>query len=122
MKILAQNLIKFVEDAQFQPISGAKALNVGSLVQVEYKIHDGDKERSQIYEGLIIAKQNRGLNQTVTMRRNVQGVGMEQIFFINSPKILSITLIQQSKVRRAKLFFARALSAKAIRLKLKRLI
>lgn len=118
--MLEQNLIKLFEKPNLRPISGMKQLSVGSLIKLEYNIQEGDKERMQTYEGLVIAKQNRGLNQTITMRRKIQGVGLEQIFPVNSPKIKSVTLISPSKVRRAKLFFTRALSAKATRLKLKR--
>lgn len=122
MKMLAQNLIKFIENPYLKSTCETKKLNVGSLVRLECKIQEGDKERTQMCEGLIIAKQNKGLNQTVTIRRKVDGIGVEQIFFVNSPKILCITQIQQSKVRRAKLFFTRNLSPKGVRLKLKRLI
>jgi large subunit ribosomal protein L19 len=92
-------------------------INVGDIIRVGYLIPEGNKERTQYYEGLIIAKNNRGLGQTFTLRRSVQGIGVEQIFFFHSPKIVSINKKQSSKVRRAKLYFIRNLRGKASRLK-----
>lgn len=94
-------------------------INVGDLLRIGYIIPEGDKERTQYYEGLIIAKQNRGLGKTFTMRRTVQGVGVEQIFLVNSPKIVSITKKQSYKIRRAKLYFLRDLIGKKTKLKTK---
>ena len=95
-------------------------VNVGDIIKIEYKIPEGDKERIQSYEGLVIAKQNKNLGKSFTLRRNVQGIGIEQVFLFHSPKIASITKKQASKVRRAKLYFIRKLSGKATRLKIKR--
>ena len=92
----------------------------GDIIQVNYSIPEGDKERIQIYEGLVIAKKNKNLGKSFTLRRNVQGVGIEQIFLFHSPKIASITTKQSSKVRRSKLYFIRSLSGKSTRLKIKR--
>jgi large subunit ribosomal protein L19 len=92
-------------------------INVGDIIRVGYLIPEGNKERTQYYEGLIIAKNNRGLGQTFTLRRSVQGIGVEQIFFFHSPKIVSINKKQSSKVRRAKLYFIRNLRGKASRLR-----
>ena len=94
-------------------------VNVGDIIRIGYKISEGEKERLQFYEGLVICKQNKGLGKSFTIRRNVQGIGVEQVFLFYSPKIVSITLKQASKVRRAKLYFLRELSGKATRLKVK---
>lgn len=94
-------------------------INIGDIIRVGYLIPEGNKERTQYYEGLIIAKNNRGLGQSFTLRRNVQGIGVEQVFFFHSPKIVSITKKQSSKVRRSKLYFIRNLTGKATRLKTK---
>jgi large subunit ribosomal protein L19 len=94
-----------------------KNLKIGEIVKIGYIIPEGDKERIQYYEGLIISKKNRGLGKTFTLRRSVQGIGVEQIFLQNSPKITSILRKQLSKVRRAKLYFIRELKGKATRLK-----
>jgi large subunit ribosomal protein L19 len=92
---------------------------IGDILRIGYLIPEGNKERTQYYEGLVIAKNNRGLGKSFTIRRNVQGIGVEQVFLFNSPKIMSITKKQSSKVRRAKLYFIRGLSGKATRLKAK---
>ena len=96
------------------------SIQTGDILRIGYKIPEGDKERIQFYEGLVIAKQNRSISQTFTLRRNVQGIGVEQIFLVHSPKIVSIVKKQESKVRRAKLYFMRSLQGKATRLKVKR--
>jgi large subunit ribosomal protein L19 len=84
-----------------------------------YLIPEGEKERIQMYEGLIISISNKGLGKSFTIRRTVQGIGVEQIFLANSPKIISIVKKQSSTVRRAKLYFLRFLSGKSTRLKRK---
>jgi large subunit ribosomal protein L19 len=114
----SKNLINIVEKKFIQ--NEKKTIAIGDIIKLGYKIPEGDKERIQFYEGIIISKQNRGLGKSFTLRRNVQGIGVEQIFLLNSPKIASIVKKQSSKVRRAKLYFIRKLSGKAIRLKIKR--
>jgi large subunit ribosomal protein L19 len=96
------------------------SVQIGDIIKLEYKIPDGDKERIQTYQGLVISKKNRGLGKSFTLRRNVQGIGVEQVFCVYSPKIAFITLKQASKIRRAKLYFIRKLQGKATRLKGKR--
>ncbi len=117
------DLIKHVESKFINPITitGSKTnqIEVGDIVRLGYLIPEGDKERTQYYEGLIISKSNRNLGKSFTLRRTVAGVGVEQIFLLHSPKIVSITKKQSSKVRRAKLYFIRSLSGKATRLKTK---
>jgi len=109
---------KFLKNAPYST-KGEELLRVGDIIRIGYTIQEGDKERIQYYEGLIIAQQNRGLGRTFTIRRVVQGIGVEQVFLLNSPKIVSITKKQISKVRRAKLYFIRGLSGKSTRLKRK---
>jgi large subunit ribosomal protein L19 len=119
---ISPNLIKLVEAKHFKKhlISNEESeLQIGDIVRIGYLIPEGGKDRTQYYEGLIIAKQNRGIGQSFTLRRTVQGIGVEQVFVTNSPKIVSITRKQASKVRRAKLYYLRALSGKATRLKAK---
>ena len=120
-KIESKNYIKWIEtkfiENSFVYKSLKEGLNVGDIVRIGYIIPEGDKERTQYYEGLIICKKNKGLGKTFTLRRTVQGIGGEQIFFLNSPKITSILKKQASKVRRAKLYFIRDLKGKATRLK-----
>jgi large subunit ribosomal protein L19 len=111
------DLIKLVE-AKFLK-NATEVVEVGDILRIGYIIPEGDKERTQYYEGVVIAKQNRGLGKSFTIRRSVQGIGVEQVFLVNSPKIVSITKKQSSKVRRAKLYYLRELSGKSTRLKVK---
>jgi len=118
------DFIKLIESKFLKPnqmISSTKntLLEIGDILRIGYTILEGGKERTQYYEGLVISKSNRGLGKSFTLRRSVQGVGVEQIFLLNSPKIVSITKKQSSKVRRAKLYFIRELTGKSTRLKQK---
>jgi len=92
-------------------------LRIGDNVKIGVKIIEGNKERVQSYEGTIIAKKNGGINTTITVRKILQGIGVERVFLIHSPKLDSITVLRSSKVRRAKLYYLRNLRGKASRLK-----
>jgi large subunit ribosomal protein L19 len=92
-------------------------LRIGDSVKVGVKIIEGNKERVQFYEGTIIARKNSSINTTITVRKTLQGIGIERIFLIHSPKIDSITVLRSSKVRRSKLYYLRNLKGKASRLK-----
>ena len=109
---------KFLRNKDYST-KGENIIRVGEIVKIGYTIQEGDKERVQYFEGLIIAQQNKGLNRTFTLRRIVQGIGVEQIFILNSPKITTVTKKQISKIRRSKLYFIRQLSGKSTRLKRK---
>jgi large subunit ribosomal protein L19 len=119
-KDLIQNLDVSTETKKKNSLSTKTQaeLKVGDLIQIGYRIPEGDKERIQFYEGLVISKKNRTLGKTFTIRRYVQSIGLEQIFLLHSPKISSLLIKQSSKIRKAKLYFIRGLSTKAIRLKL----
>ena len=93
------------------------SLRIGDNVKVGVKIIEGNKERVQSYEGTIIAKKNSSINTTITVRKTLQGIGIERIFLIHSPKIDSIQVLRSSKVRRSKLYYLRNLKGKASRLK-----
>lgn len=92
-------------------------MRIGDSVKIGVKIIEGNKERVQFYEGTILAKKNSSINTSITVRKILQGVGIERIFLIHSPKIDSIILIRSSKVRRSKLYYLRKLKGKASRLK-----
>jgi large subunit ribosomal protein L19 len=92
-------------------------LRIGDNVKIGVKIIEGNKERVQFYEGVIIAKKNSNINTTITVRKILQGIGIERIFLIHSPKVDSITVLRSSKVRRSKLYYLRNLRGKASRLK-----
>jgi large subunit ribosomal protein L19 len=92
-------------------------INIGDNVKIGVKIIEGNKERIQFYEGTVIAKKNSSINTTITVRKILQGIGVERIFLIHSPKVYSITVLYSSKVRRSKLYYLRNLKGKATRLK-----
>nr|YP_001019140.1 ribosomal protein L19 [Chlorokybus atmophyticus]ABM87961.1 ribosomal protein L19 [Chlorokybus atmophyticus]WKT05661.1 ribosomal protein L19 [Chlorokybus atmophyticus] len=92
-------------------------ISVGDYVKVGVLIQEGNKERVQPYEGTVIARHNAGSNTTITVRRIFQGIGVERIFLIHSPRVASIQIISRSKVRRAKLYYLRGRIGKGTRLK-----
>ena len=92
-------------------------IRIGDNVKIGVKIIEGNKERVQFYEGTVIAKKNSSINTTITVRKVLQGIGVERIFLIHSPKVDSITILRSSKVRRSKLYYLRNLKGKASRLK-----
>ena len=92
-------------------------LRIGDSVKIGVKIIEGNKERVQFYDGTIIAKKNSSINTTITVRKVLQGIGVERIFLIHSPKVDSIIVLKSAKVRRAKLYYLRNLQGKATRLK-----
>jgi large subunit ribosomal protein L19 len=92
-------------------------LRIGDNVKLGIKIIEGNRERTQFYEGTIIAKKNTSINTTITVRKTLQGIGVERIFLIHSPKVESIQVLRSSKVRRSKLYYLRSLKGKASRLK-----
>ena len=92
-------------------------IRIGDNVKVGVKIIEGNKERIQFYEGTVIAKKNSSINTTITVRKVLQGIGVERIFLIHSPKVDSIQVLRSSKVRRSKLYYLRNLKGKASRLK-----
>jgi large subunit ribosomal protein L19 len=114
-KLNSQNTIKNLEKNFIK--NDIPVLKIGDNVKIGVKIIEGNKERVQSYEGTIIAKKNTGLNTTVTVRKVLQGIGVERIFLVHSPKVDSITVLRSSKVRRAKLYYLRNLKGKASRLK-----
>ena len=88
----------------------------GDTVVVEVKVKEGDRERVQAYEGVVIARRNRGLNSSFTVRKISHGEGVERVFQTHSPAISDITVKRRGSVRRAKLYYLRDLSGKAARI------
>ncbi len=93
------------------------ALNPGDTVRVFVRIIEGNKERTQAFEGTILKKRGSGVGKTITVRKVFQGVGVERVFAIYSPRIEKITILKRGDVRRAKLYYLRDLSGKATRIK-----
>ncbi len=92
-------------------------LEPGDTVRVQVKIREGEKERLQAFEGVMIARNNTGLSETITVRKISFGIGVERIFPLHSPVIDGIQIIRRARVRRAKLYSLRKLRGKAARLK-----
>ena len=88
----------------------------GDTVVVQVKVVEGDRERVQAYEGVVIARSNRGLNSSFTVRKISHGEGVERVFPLYSPMIDSIKIVRRGKVRRAKLYYLRDRSGKAARI------
>ena len=111
----SSNLIKEFEIEQLK--KQLPEIYVGDTVKVGVKITEGNKERVQPYEGVVIAKRHGGLNQTITVRRIFQGIGVERVFMLHSPQVASLKVERRGKVRRAKLFYLRDRVGKATRVK-----
>ena len=111
----SSNLIKEFEREQLK--KQLPEIYVGDTVKVGVKITEGNKERVQPYEGVVIAKRHGGLNQTITVRRIFQGIGVERVFMLHSPQVASLKVERRGKVRRAKLFYLRDRIGKATRVK-----
>ncbi len=90
---------------------------IGSTVKVHVRIKEGEKERIQVFEGTVIAKNNSGISETFTVRRVSYGVGVERVFPVHSPSVAKIELIRKGKVRRAKLYYLRDRVGKAAKVK-----
>ena len=109
------NLIEEFEKEQLK--KELPEIYVGDTVKVGVKITEGNKQRVQPYEGVVIAKRHGGLNQTITVRRIFQGIGVERVFMLHSPQVASLKVERRGKVRRAKLFYLRDRVGKATRVK-----
>ncbi len=109
------DLVREFEKAQLK--ANLPDIYVGDTVRVGVRISEGNKERVQPYEGVVIAKRHGGLNETITVRRIFQGIGVERIFMLHSPQVASVKVERRGKVRRAKLFYLRERVGKATRVK-----
>lgn len=105
------NEVQAVEAAQIK--EEAEQFRIGDTVKVHFRIVEGKTERTQIYEGLVIALKNAGLRRTVTVRKLSYGVGVERVFPIHSPRVQRIELVRPGRVRRAKLYYIRNRVGKA---------
>ena len=89
---------------------------IGDVVDVRYRIREGEKERTQVFSGTVIARKGRGVNETFTVRRIVNNEGVERIFPLHSPNVLDVQAIRSGKTRRAKLYYLRGRTGKAVKL------
>jgi len=115
VRLSADALIQEFEATQQK--SDLNDIYVGDTVRVGVRISEGNKERIQPYEGVVIAKRHGGMHETITVRRIFQGIGVERVFMLHSPQVASIKVERRGKVRRAKLFYLRERVGKATRVK-----
>ncbi len=111
------NIIQELEGELGKPEDSLPRLNVGDDIEVDYLIREGEKERIQIFKGLILAIQGRGLRKTIVVRRIVQGEGVERIFPMHSPRVKDIRVTKRGRVRRSKLYYMRDRVGKSTRTK-----
>ncbi len=112
---MATDLLKEVEKRYLkQDLPDVKP---GDSVKVKIKIKEGNKERTQAYEGVVIKVRGASVNKTITVRRVFQGVGVERVFLIHSPKVESIQILRKGDVRRSKLYYLRERTGKAARIR-----
>jgi large subunit ribosomal protein L19 len=111
------NVIQEIESAQ---VTERPAMRPGDTVRVHVKVREGEKERVQVFEGLVIGQHRGGARATFTVRKVALGQGVERIFPLHSPMIEKIEVVRSARVRRAKLYFLRKLRGKAARLRERR--
>ena len=99
------DLVKALSDQYLKP--ELPEINVGDTVRVSLKVKEGNRERIQVFEGIVIARKHGGINETITVRRISYGVGCEKVFPVHSPSIVSVATVRKGKVRRAKLYYLR---------------
>ena len=109
------NLMTRIEESQLK--SSLPQISIGDTVKIGILIQEGNKERVQAYEGTVIAKHKAGINTNITVRRVFQGVGVERVILVHSPRVTTIDILKSSKIRRAKLYYLRDRMGKATRLK-----
>lgn len=109
------DFIKHVESIQIK--NNAENFSIGDTVRVHFKIVEGKSERIQIFEGVVIAKNNGGIRRTFTVRKLSFGIGVEKIFPLHSPRLEQVELIQAGRIRRAKLYYLRDRIGKAAKIR-----
>jgi large subunit ribosomal protein L19 len=112
---VAMDVLQEVTKEQLR--SDLPAFDPGDTLRVNVRVREGDKERIQAFEGVCIARKNGGITETFTVRKVSSGIGVERVFPLHSPSVESITVVRRGRVRRAKLYYLRALRGKAARIK-----
>ncbi len=118
--IVMSDLIKLVEQEYTEKRASIPTFAAGDTVNIHVKIREGNKERIQQFQGVVLQRRNSGASETFTVRKVSNQIGTERIFPLLSPNIEKIEVIRRGKVRRARLFYLRGLSGKAARIKEKR--
>lgn len=112
------NIISVLEQEQLR--SDIPDFRPGDTVRVQVRVVEGNRERTQAYEGVVIGRQNGGVRETFTVRRISYGVGVERTFLVHSPRLAKIEVVRRGIVRRAKLHYLRGLTGKAARIRERR--
>jgi len=112
-----QQLIESVTQGQLREDGFFPDFTIGDTINVHYTIVEGDKERVQVFQGVYISRNNRGVNETITVRRIVANEGVERIFPLHSPRIAKIEVVRRGDARRAKLYYLRDRVGKSRRLR-----
>jgi len=116
---MSQEILNEIENRQFK--SNLPDFRVGDTVRVGVRVVEGNRERTQDFEGVVIRRRSGGINENFTLRRIAShGIGVERTFLLHSPRLDTIKIIRQGKVRRAKLYYLRGLTGKAARIKERR--
>ncbi|KPV51487.1 50S ribosomal protein L19 [Kouleothrix aurantiaca] len=116
---MSQEILKEIESRQFK--SDLPEFRVGDTVRVGVRVVEGNRERTQEFEGVCIRRRSSGLNENFTIRRIAShGIGVERTFLLHSPRLDSIKIVRNGKVRRSKLYYLRGLTGKAARIKERR--
>ncbi len=114
------NTIDFLEFEQMK--KNVVPFKVGDTVKVQVKIVEGDKQRIQAYQGVVISRQNGGIRESFTVRKISNGIGVERIFPLHSPSLEAVEIVTRGHVRRAKLYYLRKLRGKAARIREKKYV
>lgn len=113
--MLTSSTLAKIEDSQIR--TDLPAFRVGDTVRVHYRIVEGEKERIQVFQGIVIKRHRGGVRSTFTVRKVSFGIGVERVFLLHSPRIEKIEVAAEGVVRRARLFYLRSLSGKAARVR-----
>jgi len=113
--ISMNDIIKNIEAAQLK--ESVPSFNVGDTVRVSAKIKEGNRERIQVFEGTVIKRQNGGVRETFTVRKNSNGIGVEKTWPLHSPSVENVEVVRRGKVRRAKLYYLRTRVGEAAKVK-----
>ncbi|TVQ57989.1 MAG: 50S ribosomal protein L19 [Phycisphaerales bacterium] len=113
----ATEIIESVVGSQLKPESDYPSFSIGDTLNIHVRIVEGDKERIQVYQGVLISQRGRGINRSITVRRIVANEGVERVFPLHSPRIAKIEIVRRGDARRAKLYFLRDRVGKSRRLR-----
>lgn len=112
-----QKRIESVVESQLKPETEFPTFSVGDTINVHVRIIEGDKERVQVFQGVLLGERGRGINRTITVRRIVANEGVERVFPLHSPRIAKIEVVRRGDARRSKLYYLRNRTGKARRLR-----